>query len=361
MEKVRVGIIGCGNIARGKHMPGLSKIKEVEMVAFCDLIPERAEAAAKQFGVPGAKTYVDYRDLLARDDIDVVHVCTPNDSHAPITIDALRAGKHVMCEKPMALDSAEARAMVAAHKESGKKLTIGYQGRFRAESQHLKALADDGVFGEIYFAKALALRRRAAPVRGSFLNKAKQGGGPLIDIGTHALDLTLWIMNNYEPESAIGSVYYKLGPQGIGVYTNTYGTWDPKNFEVEDSAFGFIKFKNGATVILESSWLLNTLIVAEAKTVICGTEAGADLLDGLRVNGEEYGRLYTKIPELTAGGVAYFDAKSERPGDVEARAWIDAVINDTDPLVLPEQALVVSEILEAIYKSAETNQEVRFA
>lgn len=359
MEKLRVGIIGCGGIANGKHMPNLAKIKEVEMVAFCDLIEDRAKQAAEKYGVPGSKTYVDYNDLLARDDIDVVHICTTNDSHAPITVAALESGKHVMCEKPMATDSEGARAMVEAYKRTGKKLTIGYQGRFRPQAMHLKALADDGFFGEIYFAKALAVRRRAVPTWGSFLDKDKQGGGPLIDIGTHALDLTLWVMNNYEPEIVLGSSFYKLGKKENAA--NAWGPWDPDKFEVEDSAFGFIKMKNGATIILESSWALNTLQIGESQTVICGTEAGADMLDGLRINGEEYGRLYTKIPELKSGGVAYYEGKSTDPGEAEARAWIDAIINDKDPLVLPEQALVVTEILEAIYKSAEQNEAVRFA
>ncbi len=358
MEKLRVGIIGCGGIANGKHMPNLAKIPEVEMVAFCDLIEERAKKAAEKYGVKDSKTYVDYRDLLARDDIDVVHICTTNDSHAPITVDALKSGKHVMCEKPMAMDAAGAREMVKAYKETGKKLTIGYQGRFRPEAQHLKALADDGFFGDIYFAKALAVRRRAVPTWGSFLDKEKQGGGPLIDIGTHALDLTLWVMNNYEPESAMGSVFYKRGKRENAA--NAWGPWDPAKFEVEDSAFGFIKMKNGATIILESSWALNTLQIGESMTVICGTEAGADMFDGLRINGEEYSRLYTKIPELKSGGVAYYEGASVDPGYAEARSWIDAIINDKDPLVLPEQALVVTEILEAIYKSAETNQLVTF-
>jgi len=358
MEKLRVGIIGCGGIANGKHMPSLAKCPEVEMVAFCDLIEERAKAAAAKYGVPGAKTYVDYRDLIARDDIDVVHVCTTNDAHAPITVDALKSGKHVMCEKPMAKDVAGARAMLAAYKESGKKLTIGYQGRFRPEAMHLKQLADEGVFGEIYYAKALAVRRRAVPTWGSFLDKEKQGGGPLIDIGTHALDLTLWVMNNYEPAMAVGSVYYKLGKRENAA--NAWGPWDPKKFEVEDSAFGFIKMKNGATIVLEASWALNTAQVGENMTVICGTEAGADMYEGLRINGERHGRLYTQTWELKSGGVAYYAGKSVDPGEAEARAWIDAIINDKDPLVKPEQALVVTEILDAIYRSAATNQPVYF-
>src|SRR5690606_39672445 len=136
-------------------------------------------------------------------------------------------------------------------------------------------------------------------------------GGPLIDIGTHALDLTLWLMNNYEPESAMGSVFYKLGKRENAA--NAWGPWDPAKFEVEDSAFGFIKMKNGATIILESSWALNTLQIGESMTVICGTEAGADMFDGLRINGEEYSRLYTKIPELKSGGVAYYEGASVDP------------------------------------------------
>ena len=134
MDKVRIGIIGCGGIANGKHMPSLKKLADVEMVAFCDIIVERAEKAAKEYGVEGAKVYTDYHDLIARDDIDVVHVLTPNREHSQITVDALNAGKHVMCEKPMAINSAEAKRMLDAAKATGKKLTIGYQSRFPPDS-----------------------------------------------------------------------------------------------------------------------------------------------------------------------------------------------------------------------------------
>ncbi|MDI3311158.1 MAG: Gfo/Idh/MocA family oxidoreductase, partial [Thermoanaerobacterium sp.] len=199
-EKIRVGIIGCGGIANGKHMPSLSKLDNVEMVAFCDVNEEKALKAAKDYGVDGAKTYNDYRKLLEDKSIDVVHVCTPNKSHSDITVDALEAGKHVMCEKPMAKTANDAKRMLDAAKRTGKKLTIGYQNRFRPDSQYLHKLCQDGVLGEIYFAKAHAIRRRAVPTWGVFLNEEEQGGGPLIDIGTHALDLTLWMMNNYKPK-----------------------------------------------------------------------------------------------------------------------------------------------------------------
>ena len=210
MDKVRIGIIGCGGIANGKHMPSLKKLPDVEMVAFCDIIVERAEKAAREYGVEGAKVYADYHELLAREDIDVVHVLTPNREHSQITVDALNAGKHVMCEKPMAINSAEAKRMLDAAKATGKKLTIGYQSRFRPDSMYLKSACEAGELGDIYYARAQAVRRRAVPTWGVFLNEYEQGGGPLIDIGTHALDLTLWMMNNYEPESVTGTTYRKL-------------------------------------------------------------------------------------------------------------------------------------------------------
>ncbi|MGI6707240.1 MAG: Gfo/Idh/MocA family protein [Clostridia bacterium] len=358
MKKLKVGIIGVGGIANGKHMPSLAKIDEVEMVAFCDIIEERAVEGAKKYGTPDAKVFTDYKDLLAMEEIDVVHVCTPNNSHSPITVDALEAGKHVMCEKPMAKDSEEARAMLEAAKRTGKKLTIGYQNRFRPDSLYLKKVCEAGDLGEIYFSKALAIRRRAVPTWGVFLDEEKQGGGPLIDIGTHALDLTLWMMDNYEPEMVVGTTYHKLGKRENAA--NAWGPWDPKKFTVEDSAFGFIKFKNGATVILESSWALNSLQVGEAITVLCGTEAGADMLDGLRINGERFSKLYTNKPQLGAGGVDFYEGDEISAADLEARMWIDSILNDTEPLTKPEQALVVTEILEAIYKSAATGKPVYF-
>ena len=357
-RKVRVGIIGCGGIANGKHMPALSKLDNVEMVAFCDIIRERAEETAKKYGTEDAKVYVDYRELLEDKTIEVVHVCTPNKSHADITVDALEAGKHVMCEKPMAKTAADARRMVEAAKRTGKKLTIGYQNRFRPDAQYLYQACRRGDLGEIYFAKAHAVRRRAVPTWGVFLNEEEQGGGPLIDIGTHALDLTLWMMDNYKPKIVLGTAYHKLKNQRNTA--NAWGDWDPEKFTVEDSAFGFIVMENGATIFLESSWALNTLDVMEAKTTLCGTKAGADMRDGLRINGVEFGRMYTKKPTLDAGGVDYYEGAAEDPGDLEARMWIEAIINDTEPVVKPEEALVVTEILEAIYESARTGKAVTF-
>ena len=357
-KKLKIGIIGCGGIARGKHMPALKKIKEVEMVAFCDIIRERAEKAAKEYGTPDAKVYEDYKELLADKSIDVVHVLTPNREHSFITVDALESGKHVMCEKPMAINSVEAQKMLDAARRTGKKLTIGYQNRFRVDSQFLKRACENEELGEIYFAKAIALRRRGVPTWGVFLNEYEQGGGPLIDIGTHSLDLTLWMMNNYKPKMVVGSVYKKLGNQKEPA--NKFGDWDPEKFTVEDSAFGYITMENGATIVLESSWALNILDDGEAQTLLCGTKAGADMKDGLRFNSVRYNRQCEEKINLQTGGVAYFEGEKADPADVEARQWIDAVLNDKEPVVKPEQAIVVTQILEAIYRSAAEGKPVMF-
>jgi len=354
----RIAIIGCGGIANGKHMPSLSKLNNIEMVAFCDIVEERAVAAAEKYGAEGAKTYTDYTELLKDASIDVVHVCTPNDSHAEIAIAALEAGKHVMSEKPMAKTAADAKRMVEAAKRTGKKLTVGYNNRYRPDSQHLKKVCEDGQLGEIYYAKAHAIRRRAVPTWGVFLDEEKQGGGPLIDIGTHALDLTLWMMNNYEPKVVLGTSYHKLSQKENAA--NAWGPWDPKKFTVEDSAFGMIVMKNGATISLESSWALNTLDVDEAKCTLCGTEGGADMKGGLRINGEQHSRLFQTEVNLKSGGVAFYDGKTESDSDLEMRLWIQAIDEDKDPVVTPEQAFVVSQLLEAIYESARTGKAVYF-
>lgn len=356
---VKIGIIGCGGIANGKHMPSLKKIKNVQMVAFCDIIEERAVKAAEEYGVEGAKVYTDYKELLKDRDIEVVHVCTSNRSHAFISIDAMEAGKHVMCEKPMAKTYKEAKEMLDASERTGMKLTIGYQSRWRADSLYLKKMCEDGELGEIYYGKAIALRRRAVPTWGVFLNEYEQGGGPLIDIGTHALDLTLWMMDNYKPKMVVGTTFEKLKNQkDCG---NAWGDWDPKKFTVEDAAFGFIVMENGATIMLESSWALNIRNPKEAITMICGTEGGADMFDGLNINFIKNGRQCILKPDLTAGGVAFYDGDGdEDPSVLEARAWLDAVVNDHEPRTKASQALVVTQILEAIYESAKTGKPVYF-
>ena len=357
---VRVGIIGCGGIANGKHLPSLHKLKNVALVAFCDIVLERAEKAKAKYGTPESIVTPDYRVLLDDPTIDVVHVLTPNRWHSEITVAALEAGKHVMCEKPMAINSLEAKKMLDAAERCGKKLSIGYQSRHRPDSLYLKKEVEDGTFGDIYYAKATAIRRRSVPTWGVFLDEYAQGGGPLIDIGTHALDLTLWMLQNYKPKYCVGTVFHKLNKQTN--QGNSWGNWDPEKFTVEDSAFGFIVMEDGTTINLESSWALNTLDAREAVTSFCGTLAGADMMHGLRINGIRNNVPYVLTPELDASsGAAYFDAHGkESPSDREARLWIDAIVNDKEPFVKPFEAYTVTRILEGIYESAKTGDIFRF-
>jgi len=359
-KKLKVGIIGCGGIANGKHMPALAKIAEVEMTAFCDIIPERAKKAAEEYGAKGAKAYESYMDMLVKEKLDIVHVLTPNKQHCECSVAALEAGCHVMCEKPMAKTVADAQKMLDAAKKTGKKLTIGYQNRYKSRSLYAKQICEAGDLGDIYFGKAHAIRRRGVPTWGVFLDEENQGGGPLIDIGTHALDLTLWIMNNYKVKRVVGTTFAKLRDQkNTG---NLWGDWDTEKFTVEDSAFGFITMENGATIFLEASWALNTLDVKEESTTLCGTKAGLDMNDGgIRVNSIVHGKQSVLKPDLSAGGVAFFEGAGDgTPADIECRQWIDAVLSDTNPTVLPEQAFVVTQILEAIYTSAKTGEPVYF-
>ena len=357
-NKLKAGIIGCGGIANGKHMPSIKALGETELVAFCDLIIERAEKAKAQYGTEDAQVFTDYKELLKLD-LDCVYVCTPNRSHSYITVDALHAGKNVMCEKPMAINPAEAQKMLDAAKETGKILTIGYQGRYRPDSQYLKNECEAGELGDIYYARANAIRRRAVPTWGVFLNEYEQGGGPLIDIGTHALDLTLWTMNNYKPKYVVGTVYHKLNnDRETG---NAWGDWDPEKFTTEDSAFGFIVMENGATIDLSASWALNTLDVEEARTMLCGTKAGADMHNGeLHINGVKHGKQYVTTPNMKKKGVDFYEGSSDDPKVMEQRVFVDAVRGEGELTVKPEQAFVVTQILDAIYQSAKTGKPVYF-
>jgi predicted dehydrogenase len=356
---VKVGIIGCGGIANAKHMPSLKKLENVEMIAFCDLIEERALKAAKEYGTPDAKIYTDYKELLKNKDIEVVHVLTPNREHDYMSIDALYAGKHVMCEKPMAKTAEGARKMCEAAKATGKKLTVGYQLRHTATSQHAKDCVDAGELGEIYYANAIALRRRGTPNWGVFLDAEAQGGGPLIDIATHSLDLTLYLMNNYEPEMVVGKTHKKIEHPEAG---NIWGDNGVSTTPLEEAACGFIRMKNGATILLETSWALNIAETNDTGTcVLCGSKAGLHIKKGeLVINKVEHNRQTVTTVDTSAGGVDYYDGPSTDPANIEAYRWIKAIVDDTDPVVLPEQAAVVSAILEAIYTSSETGKAVYF-
>jgi len=347
-KKLKVGIIGCGGIANGAHMPGYATLSDkVELYAACDIIPERAERAKEQYDMKYA--FEDFNKMLELDELDIISVCTPNDVHNPAAIAALKAGKHVLCEKPLARTPDEAREIVEvaeAAEAKGQKFSVGYMTRFGPDVMLLKKMIDEGELGDIYWARASYLRRRGVPTWGVFMNKEKQGGGPLIDIGTHILDLTLWLMNNYEPVMVLGSSYDYLGKQGgIGMGG---GRWTPEEYEVEDFATGLIKFRNGATVTLEASWALN--IEKEVHNVVLsGTKAGAET-HPMRINGVKHDRMYTWTPaELKQQPRLHF---------LEIEHFVDCVLKDEKPMVTGRQALVVTNILDAIYRSAESGKAV---
>ena len=363
LRTVKVGIVGCGGIANGKHMPALKKCDNVEMIAFCDIIEERAVKAAADYGTEGAKVFTDYRDLLAMKDIEVVHVLTPNYKHAEISIAALDAGKHVMCEKPMATTSAEARAMCDAAARNGKKLTVGYQSRSEPSYQYAHNYIAAGKIGEVYYFKAPSIRRRGVPTWGVFMDEEKQGGGPMIDIGTHSIDAALYVVNNYDVASVSGVVNNKLK-----YYAKDNGSWGPwgedRPFTVEDSAMGFVRFKNGATMYVEASWLLN--VQDGGHPTFCGTLGGIEMMrGGVAINGErpdESGamKLFDEVYKPTPADRTYFKDETLSSTEYEARQWIQAVVEDIDPIVLPGQAAVVTQIIEAIYRSGRTGRTVYF-
>lgn len=358
MKDITIGIIGCGGIARSKHLPSLQCIEGVRIAGFYDPVKSRAEECAAKFG-NNAKVYEKADGLLMDPEIDAVHICTPNNTHAELSIRALENHKHVMCEKPMAINARQAVQMEQAAKRNGKILTIGYQSRFERRSLYLKKLCEQGKLGEIYFGKAHAVRRRGVPTWGSFLNAEIQGGGCLTDMGTHALDLTLWLMDNYEPEYAVCSTYCKLGKNANAA--NVWGPWDPEKFQVEDSAFGFVRMKNGATVEIDCSWALNTTDVKESIATLCGTKAGADMRDGLTINGEsEQGLYVSRIDVSNATGISLDIPYSEDPGLMEMEDWIHAIRTGTEPLVKAHEAAVVCQIIDGMYWSAKSREPYYF-
>jgi predicted dehydrogenase len=344
-NKLGVGVIGSGGIAQSAHLPGYAAIPDLcEIVAIADIDPDVARAAADKYNVPNV--FSDYRDLLAMDEIGAVSICTPNYLHYEPTLLAFEAGKHVLCEKPIAMNAGEAKEMVDAARRAGKKLMVGYNNRFLPANQLLKRYIEGGALGEIYYARAQALRRRGIPGWGVFIDKEKQGGGPLIDIGVHILDMTLWLMGHPKPVAASGITYAKFGHRGDVV--GFLGQWDYEKFTVEDFAAALIRFDNGATVVLESSFVAN--IPEDVwNTTLCGTEGGATTNPPTIVK-EEFRSLQTFKPEIKSENINTHWA--------EVKHFVEAVINDTEPLTTGEHGLMVAQIMDAIYRSSELGREV---
>lgn len=351
--KLKIGIIGSGGIAQSCHLPGYASVlDECEVVAVCDVNPETAKQAAEKvaeiFGVP--RIYSDYRELLADKAIDAVSVTTPNKYHMQPTIDALAAGKNVLCEKPMAMNADEARQMCAVAKKSGKILQVALQSRFSGPGRFMKTYIDGGNMGDIYFARAQALRRRGVPGWGVFIEKDKQGGGPLIDIGVHILDFTLFMMGYPKPVSASGKTWDMLGKDPS--LFNYWGDYDRDKFTVEDFAVGLVKFDNGSVISLESSFMGN-LDGDPFTTQLFGTKAGATV----KVWGENPIQIFTEqnrqVFNVTPVNIP--DVKSAHTAEVQA--FVDAIQNNKPSPVPGENGLTLNAIFDAIYKSSESGRE----
>lgn len=351
---LNVALIGCGWIGEDKHIPSILGTPDVRLVALCDKMIAKAERLKNIFNLDKVKIYDDAEKVFADPDIDIVHIATPNPTHCKLTCAALNAGKHVLCEKPMATTKIECEKMIEAARRNNRKLTVGFQWRYRPEAMKVKEICDNGDLGDIYYAKANATRYAGVPAWGEYLN-GNNGGGVFIDGVPHALDLTLWAMNNYEPYSVKANLYNKMKNNSEGCI---WGGWDPDEFKVEDSGFAIVTMKNGATIYIEASWRLN-MIGEDMKTTLAGTKAGLDMVGEhqVRINGMSYGKPYLKCID-TSDPMPPFSIKSRAPGLEEVRRFVDAIRNDTEVFIKPEQCMVVTEIIEGIYKSAQTGKEV---
>lgn len=341
-EKVGVGVIGVG--IGSFHIQGYQQCPDAEVVAVCDLNEARAKATADQYCIPNV--YMDYNEMLKREDIDAVSVCTPNFLHAPISIAAFEAGKHVICEKPLAMNPIEGEAMVAASKKAGKLFMTAFNNRFRGDTQVLKKFIENGELGEIYFGKTGWIRRKGIPGMGGwFTTKSKSGGGPLIDIGVHVLDLALWLMGNPKAVTVTGTTYAKFGPKGEG--TGGWGIAESDgSFDVEDLAAGFIRLDTGATLMLEASWASH-IKQDMIYTNLCGTKGGADV-DPLRI--------YTDINGIPSDITPSYPQVAGHI--MEIKHFVDCLVNGTELISTGEHGLEVVRILDAIYKSAATGKEI---
>ena len=342
-----VAVIGAGAIGHD-HIRSFQQHPAARVVALAEISPERGREAADAYNIPELVT--DYRTLLTRADIDVVSIALPNFLHAFVALDALRAGKNVMVDKPMATNARDAAKVVAAARKSRRLLMVGQNQRFTPEIQTAKQLVTDGGLGEVYHAKTAWTRRRGIPRIGSWFTQTKfAGGGSTYDIGVHALDRCLFLMGEFDAAAVSGQTYSKFGNRGLGD-----GGWgkseiDPhKPFDVDDLSVALIKLKSGRTVLLETSWAGHLEDDGFNGTQLFGTEAGL-LVPPLKLfrpgpNGYITESISPKANLVNPNRMVHF---------------IDCLLGKAKPYVKPAESLAVQKILDAIYRSAQTGREVR--
>ena len=347
-KTLKVGIIGTGGIS-GTHIPGWSASEHAELVAGSDIDEAGLKRWGEKHGIKKLSTKPE--DLFRDPDIDIIDICTPNNYHAPLAIAALGAGKHVICEKPLAPAPAAIRDMIAARDRSGKLLMTAQHFRFQGSAKAMKAEIDAGALGDIYHARSWMLRRAAAPVRPGFIIKQHSGGGPCIDIGVHILDLTLWFMGNPKPTSVTGVARAELAHQK-GVFS-VWGGSIPDVFDVEDFAAAFVRFENGATLVLEVSWLLHHDTTGEDMQMwLYGTKGGSHWpkCEILQTNYETR-QQYNRTLKLTRDTM--------EPHALECVEFAKAISEGAPSPVQAEQSLQVMTILDGVYRSQKTGGEVR--
>lgn len=351
MQKIRLGVVGVGNIFTATHLQPLLDHPEVELVALCDVDRGRAERLAEELGI--GLVFSSYNEMLRRDDVDAVDICTSNRYHSEVAIAALRAGKHVFCEKPDAVNPEEAEKMADAARQSGKVLMTMRNNRFTPSAKFLKRYIEEGNMGELYTGRCGWVRRRGIPGKGGwFTTKALSGGGPLIDLGVHFIDLAMWLMGNPRPIAVTGATYAKFTNNNIADSTRSSSgdKTDDGIFDVEDLAIGFIRFDNGATLQIEFSWASN--IEEEHNFVeLRGTKAGFQLRKGdLNIYSEAAGQLLDIRP--------VFKERASSTHGEHLKHFVDVVLRRDEPIMLPEQGVDMIKILSVIYRSAETGREV---
>ncbi|PIW12982.1 MAG: hypothetical protein COW34_12175 [Armatimonadetes bacterium CG17_big_fil_post_rev_8_21_14_2_50_66_6] len=356
-RRIRVGVVGVGGIGDVAHLPNYAKQKDVEITAICDVDEKRLVEMAEKYQVPNV--YTDYRKMMELAELDGVSVCTPNSLHGPVSIAAFKAGKHVCCEKPLAMTAREAEKMLAAAEANNCLFMVGFTMRFNSVSQAVKKLIDKGALGEIYYAKAGILRQRGIPGFGGWFTTASMAkGGALIDIGVHVLDLALWLMGSPEPVAASGQTWAKFGPRmskGERVPGMEKIGWPPgftlgksRTFDVDDMASGLVRFRGDAALHLEASWCAN-VIDQGGGVELFGTKGGVKLSPGgtATVIRESKGALVTE--EIKPAGGGY---------DWEMQHFVQCIRTGKQPLATAEQGLRVMKILDAVYKSAARGKEV---
>ena len=354
-KKLKVGIIGVGagtGVAR-LHLPGWKDNPYAELVALCDVNPQFLADRGKDWGV--SRLYERVEDLLADKEIDAVDICVPNMWHRSVTVAALDAGKHVMCEKPLAPTADEIHAMIEARDRNKRMLMTAQHFRFDHRALALKAEIDKGVLGDVYHARSWMLRRAAAPCRTSFTLKANSGGGPCIDIGVHILDLTLWMMGHPKPVAVSGVTHARLHkhPQGFSIWGGAL----PKEWDVEEFAAAMVRFDNGASLVLEVSWLLHHKVPGDKaddmQMWLYGERGGAHW-PANDVHTSDYAKQQFLTASFAAGEGGGAHAR-------ECVAFAEAVVTGKPSPVPAEQSLHLMGILQGLYQSAEAGREIAVA